>query len=583
MPANMDAVAAPRANPRDEVARHYCRTLTVIDDQILGPIERTVNEPFQSLFATCEEHGILCHLNHYPTITYDPTNPQVQGQVKRAVKLALAADVTVLDWNLGQPGSHEHALRILDDLQKRSAIRVILIYTQETDFDQIGSDLTSAIPGLKQLVTVADTDNAVGPQEAPVVVQTEEDINAAPVLVEGALPDRTHNYHLDNRLFLFIRSKNELDGDKLIGEVFNVLTTTFTEHLQWAGLEMAIRARDLLPQVVSAMPMNANASVEMQVLYQNDGEVAMQVSDILLDELRYSLQGAPLTVVSDEYLFDRIKSRMVAMTKETVANVSGSKSRIEAISDEVYKDWAGKIRAGREATLAGTTPTPHYDGVITALTNLSEMWNTSELADIRSKMNEGGINGIREYFPFAGKDSTMGMAAYIEGTGDLSAILSNNMSWANARESVQLPLSKQPIQLGYVLKRNGRRGAKPAWLLCIAPSCDCYRPAGKTISFLAGVETKADHKSITGDTQTCIDGKQISWSSGNLVVQKNIQYDEPVANSGLKRTYKIDGAKYTFIGALRESFAMRIIQRTWSHQSRVGVDTAELMRACRGE
>ena len=62
--------------------------------------------------------------------------------------------------------------------------------------------------------------------------------------------DAGHDYHIDNRFFLFIRNKQQLHADRLVDEVHSVLLKAFPDHLHWAGLELAAKTRDTLPEII---------------------------------------------------------------------------------------------------------------------------------------------------------------------------------------------------------------------------------------------------------------------------------------------------------------------------------------------
>lgn len=135
-----------------------------------------------------------------------------------------------------------------------------------------------------------------------------------------------------------------------------------------------------------------------------------------------------------------------------------------------------------------------------------------------------------------------------------------------------------PLTQGAILSKDGK------YYLCIEPICDLYRmQKGSNISFIVG-------ESISEMAKT---GKQkfvqssIQTENGPINIKWDLTDIQQIRLSKKYNGFPIIGqddlSGYTLVAMLRNDVFQRILHRTWTHRSRVGIDIIEAVRLIRGE
>lgn len=190
---------------------------------------------------------------------------------------------------------------------------------------------------------------------------------------------------------------------------------------------------------------------------------------------------------------------------------------------------------------------------------LAAKWKSiKDFSNIRKALNDRDKKTQSSFF---GKSGHTGIDTFI------NSVLNEDLGhkhWANLRESILMMKTNKNLQPGTVLKHKENDNK---YYLCITPACDCYRPRNGYL-FVIGTELTEDVGSNNYQTKYYTANKHITWDASEFIFEKEI--------ATINENYEI-------IGHLRFSFINRIIQRIWSYQSRVGIDTSEYIRKKRRE
>ena len=129
------------ANVRNEIVRKFCRTILWIDDGINLQeglmVRKPVDSPlFWEKLKEFSEAGLLCHLQGFPLVEDiegdDPFSSEVGKEVEKCAKLALQADIVIVDWMLGSVDSSKYAQEIVRNLLgDTQGFRFVVILSQK--------------------------------------------------------------------------------------------------------------------------------------------------------------------------------------------------------------------------------------------------------------------------------------------------------------------------------------------------------------------------------------------------------------------------------------------------------------------
>jgi hypothetical protein len=535
-------------NTRKGIAESYCRVVAVIDDDI----ERTpaplfegeqgatasvgVSPRFWQLRSDLQAKKILCHLHTYPKTEMSADHPNAEALLEVAASVASAANVVILDWHLGKESGSDHAEALLEKLLECGGLRFVIINSNDE------------------------------PSRIKERLQIKQFRVALTFTEPGKTPETTIGAKLGQQIFLLIRKKSDLaqtdaDAASLVEQVFSWMETTFPDHLHWAGLELSARVAEMLPSVLSSLPKTTDVPLFHQWLFNEDLETNDQIVAFLLDELGIQFGLRPLKALDEGCVQERIKERMAALI---AANFIDS-----PVVQELWKDVPG-LKAALKKLAEGAEVPPEFKASAPAVAALAETWNTVSVQNARKTPN----NDWMSHFPGSKKPAKeVRVAAYLRRAFDVEQPAFT--AWSALYESTLGDLgSPRRLFTGFVLKKTGGVADNAEWLLCVTPGCDCRWEKVEAFAFLPGAET-ADPAGSTEKVVTCVntstDGaKNIAWNARQIILK------EKSKTGGL-----VDG--YTLAGSIRPMHAVRIAQRTWSHQMRVAVDVPDYVRAQRKE
>lgn len=578
-----------RSEIRSKVAKSYCRSIAVIDDEVFEPRGSvTLSSRFNSVRRSCQDEGIVCHLFDYPM---NPNDIEADRVNKAAVKLALGADVVVLDWALGLADNPENSRAILKLLARDKGFRFVVIYTNKAlvrvervlrnveelarlkpvggdwePLEELKAGEGAEAEGEGEL-NLADLDEG-GAQDSTEVAGEEEVHREAateaaePVEAAGFAP---RFYHLDHRLFLSVQAKpaDPLESAQLVGSIRAALLQSFPDDLHWSGLEMAARVREWFPKVLATLPVGTDKGLQFQSLYQRDGDVADQVAEVLLDELRLALRSDRLQSVSDALLFDEIKGGMQALGESDRLSEIAHKASCAARSLIGLDNAQQEPRAVDPAAFAA-------------------VWNNPRLNQAREALQS--FKGTGDYFPNSLEEDESRVvyrvvSTYLGAGEEGDSCQRPCEKWASVRESALLKVQR-PIETGHIIEDLAKPDALDRWRLCISPLCDCAHPKDGYL-VVVGEELPTSRPSAQPETQSSVVVRsseqpdattrecQIAWDA------RRVQF---IPKDALE-----DKEKYKLAGIVRSTFVSRVVHRVFAWQSRVGVDTSEFVRRVRNE
>lgn len=121
--------------------------------------------------------------------------------------------------------------------------------------------------------------------------------------------------------------------------------------------------------------------------------------------------------------------------------------------------------------------------------------------------------------------------------------------------------------------------------LCITPLCDLYRmKPGSYVSFLVGIQIEKLEKT---SEQNYIQTVVRTTNNKSRIISWDITDFHQVEISRTRKGFPIVGRdefkKYSYVGSIRDDVFQRILQRTWSWRSRIGIDPHEIVRIIRDE
>lgn len=282
---------------KKRIARQYCASIAVIDDEALIQEEETtvIGEAYQALARECQTKSLLLHLQQYPKGIGAPYDDGFKIYFDNAVKVARAADVIVLDWHLGIEEGPAHAIELLKELSTASRLHFVLIYTGHAD--RVGPDLEKI--GFVNLRTASPNRDAKnGSESDPPETETGP---ASPG------DSKAVYYVKDGKLFASVRPKNEADDKSIVEEIYSLILHTYPGLLPWAGLELAIRLKDIVSRLLVELPSDIDEEIAINTVHKTmPNEVAKQFADLLLDEALRLINEDPLNLLQDAALKELI-------------------------------------------------------------------------------------------------------------------------------------------------------------------------------------------------------------------------------------------------------------------------------------
>jgi Response receiver domain len=503
---------------QDEIARSYCSSVLVLDDQIesahidggvlLAPAFRKVREAFSAKGAICELRQIDTELDGGVVPSY------LKQQMKKA-------NVLVIDWHLGLDAKDpKHAVQVIKEVSAFSGFRFIGIFTNIKP-EEVEAGLKHAFgenyQELKNGAGVIEEDGTTQDEDSPHPLDTA---TVTPI------------YQLGGHVYVAVVHKSMINAEAQLSNVFaDCLKQIYPDHLRWAALEFAARARDEMPSVLAHLPGNTDVALAFQAMIQLPEEMAEGVAECLALELCESLRINHLKAVSDQTVLERVIDQI-------------------AQDESLYSPWKTINPATLKASCVQTDDRkmqPEFYQLFT-----------------KSYPNKG----LRDNRDHISQRLAVSFGAAHQGC----PVPDSHAAFAAFCEHLQ---SVKPDRLypGVVLRKT-KEGQEdyPEWLLCISPACDCVRGENiRNYLFVGGNSVPKFSGHGRGVAHTCLRNGEaffhVCWRSIEFSVQRSF----PTAKVG-----------YEFFTRLHDAFVQQLVQTVWGHQTRGGVSTSEYVRVTRG-
>lgn len=532
---------------QDEIARRYCGTVLVLDDEIITKTTKgkkkeesyNLNPLFHEAKRAFEDQGVICDLRQ---IDDDLDSRPIRTSIKKQLQ---RADTLVVDWYLGagkevlhDPGN---AIQILKDLNKMPGFRFVAIHSKEqpqTILDALRGAFGAQLRAISSTVTKGH-----GEEDDTAVLTEDEQLLAAKANAESS------TYRIGKSLYLCIVHKDKLaSATELPKQFFNHLKSVFPDQLHWIGFEFAGRIKEVLPQLLSTLPTKTDVALVFQALLQQDNEVADCVVECLALEVQEMLKSSPLESAQDKTVIGRLLERVKKKFESTGHGLPNASA-----------DTKGKWQqADINILKAACSETEHKFQPV-----FFEFFPTA-----RKQNERAGLKSHRS-------ELSAFIATALDQAGTFDPI-TYHAPYAAFREHLQ---TAHPLRLlpGVILRKKEvakLRGAKksPEWLLCVSPVCDCVRGDEERRYLFVGGSTSAAGTKSKGTMQTCLrvgeECHHVEWSSASFQTIDCAPKGPP---------------DYRLITRLHQDVLLKLIQAIWSYQSRVGVNTSDYVRTVRGD
>ncbi len=247
----------PTTELRKKIAKSYCRDVLWIDDEINPTAaDAAARTPYLQFFQPIADEfasrEILCHLKGFPQITgeadpYAPDSPDVEV----CQKLALKADVVILDWHLGSQNP-QHSARIIREVVRAGGSRFIVVLSEAGELvDEFEREFGA------DFVRTADS-----------FYRTSEGVFA----------------------LLFAKADFRANGgaELLIERIFDQLALTYPDYLHWAAIEIASRVKACSPRWLANLPVDTDLAILAENIHSQE-DIGAAVIENLLEDLGESM------------------------------------------------------------------------------------------------------------------------------------------------------------------------------------------------------------------------------------------------------------------------------------------------------
>lgn len=257
------------ANPTTEIRRKIfqdmCRSVVWIDEEIFaftrdgdgkknylyGPF----HDLFQPVMQELQAAGFLVHLHSFEQSTdeigFDDEFAEESPSLSSAVELSKKADITILDWHLGNAGNPENSIKILKSLLKTSATRFVIILSQyaERFMEEISeSNLTGLIRDAQSDAWISE--------------------NGLHLKVLSKKPD----------------GNNWITAGEITDAVYDLVSKHYPDYIHWAAIEISAKIRNHVPEWLKGLPNKTDLAVLQELLDENS-EIRSALPENLFEDL----------------------------------------------------------------------------------------------------------------------------------------------------------------------------------------------------------------------------------------------------------------------------------------------------------
>jgi hypothetical protein len=516
------------AETKKIIAANFCRTVLVLDDEILVHTDGTKDsldhaEQFLKAKQKFAEKGILCDLRQV-----DQTVAADSDSMKASLR---HADVVVVDWYLGVNSGKDpsQSLSVLEELLKIGGERFVAIHSQEVDSTirerlQARFELTSVFEDFQGESEDEDVTPLIEGQKGEVRASSSPKLfTLSPKKEDG---DQILGMHPQSRIHLCILHKRTPSetAEALPSAILTALERAFPDHLHWVGLEFASRVKDMLPGLIRSLPLDMDVALVFQALVQSPDELADDIAECFCLELQELFRIEPLASARDDSVLSQIKERITRYEKTEI--------------DGVPPEWLSRFFKAKPPTTLKTW--------VKRLKLLDDI----ALMDQMGLLIEGVLN----------QPSGLAYRSHLR-----YSALREHLHCAKQNDLKLYP----GVVLNKILTDESGQESE-AWMLCLTPACDCVRPRDHNHLFVSGYEVNEEQKTMGRGIRTSIYANtreiEVKW------MMKSFQ----------TITCSLSGPNgWTPITRLRDPIVQKIVQSLWGQQSRVGINTSEYQRVIR--
>ncbi|MDE3000535.1 MAG: response regulator receiver domain [Gemmatimonadota bacterium] len=387
---------------------------------------------------------IICSL-------YQPENDASFDDKSEVYGLCSSADVTIVDWDLGDT-SGERALQLIGSLLEHSQatsphqLRLLLIYTLEENLGEIATKISNRLDGLQLL--------NVDSQSEQLVIKTEY----ARVVVLGRPRRAPHPSTLNNRV-----PESEL-AERTIGE-FSRLAAGLMQGIVLRGIA---KLRDNNGRILSRFHKELDVAFLAHRALLLPEETFGQIIPLLTDELNSVLQDT--------------------LGDYPLGSVYRAKEIVDAWCEKNWQEnEAAKLQVGVGA-----------DRLLFAR---DVFCNGPDLRYDYSKFRKSKVKGLIQQEAQGaprwkdGKKERMMLADYLSGSGQTRH--HNEKFGSLMSQRVKYGGSARTLHLGVIVRESG---SNRRYLLCLQPLCDSVRTGDVYKPFVFSVLNECES---TGEFTHC--------------------------------------------------------------------------------
>lgn len=495
---------------RKTIARQFCKTILWVDDQIVSLTDVNVSDAikclsdakhkktragivkkiedglyFQNGVESFAKAGVICQLFSFPQLDPAGQDPYSDPEtLSRCKLLARQADVLIVDWYLGSSTDAGNAKAIVGELLKEPGTRFIFVLSQKP--------------------TEAD---------AQVNIEWAEKMTKA----EGS-----EWYSTGDGQFVCVLDKKDFTSmpAQLVDKVFDCLSKTYPDYLQWAALEISGRIKETTPRWIAELPKDTDLGMLLEKRYEDVGETVFQN---LLEDLHHHLDYAKGSLLPHGLYPDQWPGHTEHQDKV--------KKILADITD-------ADVRVLLEGFLSlDTNVKPHHANPKDSKRNVYK----ASLPDLLKRLREHKAVCVQE------------CVKKLDAFGQFCETVSRR-NFDGVRRGTVYPDTENAI------------------LVCISQACDCLRKP--CLLFIRGEKQDSPRSLSDGETGVLFNGQPYLFKANaeslrTLTITNNNEMRNP--------------DRQTPIGCLRKDITDRLTTRFLRYAMRVGVNQPLLMRKYRDE
>lgn len=255
----------PTTKIRRKIFQDMCRSVVWIDEEIFafrhddegkknynyGPF----HDLFQPVMQELQTAGYLVHLHSFEQSTeesgFDDEFAEKSPSLSSAIELSRKADITILDWHLGNARNPENSIKILESLLKTPATRIVIILSQYAE--RFVEEISKS--NLSDLIRDEQSDAWISR-------------NGLHLKVLSKKPD----------------GNNWITAKEITDAVYDLISKHYPDYIHWAAIEIAAKIRNHVPEWLKGLPHTTDLAVLQELLDENS-EIRSALPENLFEDL----------------------------------------------------------------------------------------------------------------------------------------------------------------------------------------------------------------------------------------------------------------------------------------------------------